>query len=154
MPEKAGSTLCPTQNTIMATKPTVSAWREAPQIPGGFVALAAQMPRAPATSSHTYALRRKYGKLGCTPCVLAGFSGRLKIPSALMVRNDASQTATIDRRNQPLRPKTTPASNVAVAIPSRRSDTPLVPRNVGSHLALKPHTNGTIKPQDANARKR
>ena len=33
IPEKAGSTRCPIENTIVARNPTVKACREAPQIP-------------------------------------------------------------------------------------------------------------------------
>src|ERR1039458_5334293 len=61
IPEKAGSTRCPTQKTIMATKPTVSAWREAPQMPDEFVALAAHTPSSAAIISHTYAERTNIG---------------------------------------------------------------------------------------------
>ena len=37
MPENAGKIRWLTANTIMATNPTVRAWREAPQIPAGIV---------------------------------------------------------------------------------------------------------------------
>ena len=51
IPLKAGSTRCPIAKTMVAIKPTVSACREAPQIPSGYCAKAAHTPKAPATMS-------------------------------------------------------------------------------------------------------
>src|SRR5579864_1687009 len=53
IPLKAGSTRCPMQNTISAKKPTVRAWRDAPQIPGAIVVMDAQIPSRDAITAHT-----------------------------------------------------------------------------------------------------
>ena len=51
IPEKAGNTLCPIANTIVARKPTVYACRDAPQIPCEFSTEAARIPSVPATKA-------------------------------------------------------------------------------------------------------
>ncbi len=72
MPANAGNTRCPMLNTMTARNPTVSACREAPQMPLAFCVRDAQMPSAPATSNHAYAERTNHGKLACTPDVFEG----------------------------------------------------------------------------------
>jgi hypothetical protein len=63
IPQNDGRILCPTENTIAAMNPTVSAGRDAPQIPGAAPARAAQIPSVAAINSHPYAIRMKMGKL-------------------------------------------------------------------------------------------
>ena len=52
IPQNDGRILCPTEKTIAAINPTVSACRDAPQIPGASPARDAQIPSAAAISSH------------------------------------------------------------------------------------------------------
>ena len=78
IPENAGRILCPTLNTMVARKPTVNAWRDAPQIPWEPSTELAQIPSAAATMAQTYAKRTNTGKLGCTPFTFAGCCGALQ----------------------------------------------------------------------------
>ena len=52
LPAKAGRTRWPIANTIVARKPAVNAWREAPQIPCGLITEAAQILNPAATNAH------------------------------------------------------------------------------------------------------
>lgn len=51
IPEKAGTTRCPIANTIVLRNPTVRAWRDAPQMPGTFITMAAQIPKIAAMNN-------------------------------------------------------------------------------------------------------
>src|SRR6266568_1632281 len=69
IPENVGRTRCPIEKTINARNPTVSAWRDAPQIPGAVTVTEAQIPSSAATTAQTYASRTNSGNLVLTPPV-------------------------------------------------------------------------------------
>src|SRR5690349_13392829 len=110
---------------------------------------AAYTPRTLATRSQTYAPRTKYGKEAETPRVFAGFSERWKTFSAMEATMQAASNKTVANRKPPRSATMMPEPEAHSAAMRPPLEGFRRPRKTGNHLALKPQTARTGKPQAA-----